>query len=133
MSVRAQVILSAVVGGIPMQVSWVPRAGDRRGGHGPAVRGRPWGPYTALKIPTMVISLGMLMLFEVIAQALTKGSGYVRWRGEISSMGTPPYNFVIAGIVGVLFYIISTRRNSATAYPCAWVHRLMWRSTRSQQ
>lgn len=106
MSVGAQVILSAVVGGILCRYLGFPGLVIGAVGTGLLCGAAMGAVYRFLKIPTMVISLGMLMLFEVIAQALTKGSGYVSLESEISSMGTPPYNFVIAGITGVLFYII---------------------------
>ncbi len=106
MSLGSQVILSAIVGGLLAR--YFGFAGLVIGSVGTGIiLGFVMGlVYKFLKIPTMVISLGMMMLFEVIAQRLTMGIGYVSLESEVASLGTTPNNFIIAIIAGVLFYII---------------------------
>ena len=106
MSVGAQVILSGVVGGILCRYFGIPGLFIGSIGTG-LLCGVAMGlVYRFLRIPTMVISLGMMMVFEVVAQFLTKGSGYVSVEGNVSALGAPPYNFVIAAVAGVIFYFI---------------------------
>ncbi len=106
MSIGAQVILSAVVGGIFYQ-QFGP-VGLFLGSIGTGlVCGLIMGlAYKFLKIPTMVISLGMLMVFEVVARLLTKGIGYVAVESDVAKLGSPPFNFIVAGVSAVLFYYI---------------------------
>lgn len=106
MSVGSQVILSAIVGGILSRYFGFGGLVIGSVGTGLLLGCAMGAVYKFLKIPTMVISLGMMMLFEVIAQMLTKGSGYVSVDGTISQFGTTPNNFIIAIIAGVIFFII---------------------------
>lgn len=106
MSLGAQVILSAIVGGLLYRYLGV--AGLFIGAVGTGLLcGVAMGlVYRFLKIPTMVISLGMLMLFEVIGQLLTVGAGSVAVGKDVTMLGAPPFNFIIAGIAAVIFFII---------------------------
>ena len=106
MSIGAQVILSAIVGGLLSQQMGV--AGLFIGAIGTGILcGMAMGAvYKFLKIPTMVISLGMLMLFEVIGRLLTTGVGYIKVDSSMAALGAAPLNFIIAGIAAVIFYII---------------------------
>lgn len=106
MSVGSQVILSAIVGGILSRYLGFPGLIIGAVGTGLLLGCIMGTIYKFLRIPTMVISLGMMMLFEVVGQMLTKGSGYVSVDGTISKWGTTPNNFIIAIIAGVIFFII---------------------------
>jgi len=106
LSIGSQVILSAVVGGILYQQIGV--AGLFIGAIGTGlICGVIMGClYRFLRIPTMVISLGMLMVFEVIAKLLTSGVGFITVESDVKQLGAPPVNFIIVGAACVLFYFI---------------------------
>lgn len=106
MSIGSQVILSAIVGGLLYRYFGL--AGLVFGCIGTGIiLGCIMGlVYCLLKIPTMVISLGMMMIFEVIGSLLSVGSGYIKVDNEVAQYGKSPYNFLIAGLAGVFFYIL---------------------------
>lgn len=65
--------------------------------------------YRWLKIPCMVISIGILMIFEVAGSKLVGSSGYLRISAEQSKVASYPYNVIITVIVGVFAYFLYYR------------------------
>ncbi len=62
--------------------------------------------YRYLRIPVMVVSLGIVMIYEVLGAKLTGSSGYLRIGSEIYKIGSYPNNIVILILAGVLCYIL---------------------------
>lgn len=106
MSAGAQVILIAVIGsklsltyGIPGLFIGCMITG--------LVLGLVMGvAYTTLRIPSMVISLGMAMIFEVIARWIAGFTANVILEKTVSMVGKAPYNFVFIACAGVIFLLI---------------------------
>ena len=59
-----------------------------------------------LKIPSLILSLGFLMIFEVIAGELLGSSSFIKIPSEIAAIGKTPYNYIIVVVLGVIFYFI---------------------------
>jgi len=55
--------------------------------------------YTALKIPSIVVTLGLLMVYETLGN-LYKGGGGIVLPDKLSIMGKAPYNMIL-GIVAI--------------------------------
>ncbi len=64
------------------------------------------GVYTLVRIPSLVVSLGMVLATEVIGLYLTNRAGYISIKNDISFIGSTPYNYIIAAIAAVFFYLI---------------------------
>ncbi|MFT3985569.1 MAG: hypothetical protein QM697_16825 [Lachnospiraceae bacterium] len=67
------------------------------------------GLYQILKIPAMVISLGIVLIYEVVAAKLAGSSGYIRISANQYSIGSYPYNIMIMLIAAIIFYILFYR------------------------
>lgn len=65
--------------------------------------------YRWLKIPCMVISIGILMIFEVAGSKLVGSSGYLRISAEQSAIASYPFNVIITLLVGVFAYFLYYR------------------------
>jgi len=106
LSMGSQVILCAIIGGVLAR--YLGFAGLVIGsvGTGLLLSLLMGTIYRVLKIPTMVVSLGMTYVFEVFGTILTKGIGYIDVTPEVAAMGNTPYNFVIGAIAAILFYLI---------------------------
>lgn len=63
------------------------------------------GLYHILRIPSMVLSVGIIMLYEVVAAVMGGAAAHVRIEDEIAAFGSYPYNVIILGIACVLFYL----------------------------
>jgi len=62
--------------------------------------------YRYLKIPSMVISLGVVLIFEVLGAKVSGSSGYVKIPNTISKVGSYPMNLVLTIIAGFILYIV---------------------------
>lgn len=82
------------------------------------------GLYATLKIPSIVVSLGALMLFEIagmkfsvlvgnISSSLSTGQ-YIKTPASLTFLGSTPWNFVILIITAVLFFLCYYRTKFAT-------------------
>ncbi len=82
------------------------------------------GLYATLKIPSIVVSLGALMLFEIagmkfsvfvgnISSSLSTGQ-YIKTPSSLTFLGATPWNFVILIVTAVLFYLCYYRTKFAT-------------------
>ena len=82
------------------------------------------GLFAVLKIPSLVVSLGMLMIFEIIGIRLSVMLGstapnlstglYIKTPANLTFLGAPPWNFVILAAVAVLHYILYYRTKFST-------------------
>lgn len=81
------------------------------------------GLFAFLKIPSFVISMGCLMVFEVMSETLTKKLGsvlpalstgqYLKAPENMLFLGKPPFNFIVLILVALLFEVINTRTKAA--------------------
>lgn len=62
--------------------------------------------YTTLRIPSMVISLGMALILEVIAKWIAGYTSNVVLERSVSMIGKAPLNFVFIIVSGVIFMLI---------------------------
>ena len=82
------------------------------------------GLFAGLKIPSIVISLGSLMVFETAGVYLARYCGkvlpeistgqYIKAPEQLLFLGKFPYNIFILIFVGILFQITNTRTKIAT-------------------
>ncbi len=62
--------------------------------------------YYLLKIPTIIVSIGMLLIYESAAGIVFQGNG-VKIPSEWVVFGTFPYNFIALLVVGVIAYLLN--------------------------
>lgn len=62
--------------------------------------------YNALKIPSLVLSLGFVMLLEVLSYAFLGKQSYVQITGKTMILGSRPWIYVIFIILAVIFYLL---------------------------
>jgi len=62
--------------------------------------------YRLFHIPAMVISIGVLLIYEVLAAKMAGSSGYVKIPAELYKIGSYPMNIIIVVLAAVLFYIL---------------------------
>ena len=77
------------------------------------------GLFWLLKIPSLIVSLGMLMLFEVAGVYLAQYTGnylpelstgyYLKMDQSLTFIGNAPVNYIILVLVAVLFYFVYYR------------------------
>lgn len=65
--------------------------------------------FNLLRIPSLVLSLGVVMLFEILCYAFLGSSSMVSVDKSIAFLGKTPWNFVICAIAGVIFYLLYYR------------------------
>lgn len=80
--------------------------------------------FALLKIPSLVVSLGALMVFEIIGIRLSVGLGkiapnlstgqYIKTPANLTFIGAPPWNFIILVAVAVLYHVIYYRTKFST-------------------
>lgn len=58
------------------------------------------------KIPSIVVSLVIAMIFEVIGAKVTNGLGFLKLDKELTILGGMPYNLIIVIITTVIFYLV---------------------------
>lgn len=81
------------------------------------------GLFAVLKIPSFVISLGSLMVFEVASEVLCKNGSkiwpsfatlqYFKAPESMLFLGKPPFNFIVLILVAVIFELVNTRTKTA--------------------
>jgi len=67
--------------------------------------------YRFLKVPSMVIALGFVLIFEVIGVRMAGGNGILRISLKSSAIGSYPANLVIAIVACVILYLIIYHSN----------------------
>lgn len=82
------------------------------------------GLFATLKIPSLVVSLGTLMLFEIVSVKIATGinsiipgistGAYLKTPASLTFLGTPPWNFIILFISAVIFHILNYQTEFAT-------------------
>lgn len=65
--------------------------------------------FNKLRIPSMVLSLGALMLLEIFAYAFLGSNAFLQIDSSLAVLGKVPYSFIICGIMAVIFYILYYR------------------------
>lgn len=81
------------------------------------------GLFASLKIPSFVISLGSLMVFEVVGERLTKYCAgvlpevanwqYLKVPDSMLFLGKAPYNFIVLIVIAIVFELVNTRTKIA--------------------
>lgn len=61
--------------------------------------------FIALKIPSMIVTIGLLMLYETFGNLYKGGSGAILTE-HLSLLGKPPYNIIFGLVTMVLAYIL---------------------------
>ncbi len=82
------------------------------------------GLFAGLKIPSIVISFGSLMVFEIAAVYLVRWCGtalpeistgqYIKAPENMLFLGSSPWNFVMLILIGILFDILNRKTKIAT-------------------
>ena len=63
--------------------------------------------YIAFRVPTMIVSLGVVMLYESLSGLLFNGSGIRLFMyGNLSILASQPYCYMIMALVLLVFYVI---------------------------
>lgn len=80
--------------------------------------------FAVLKIPSLVVSLGTLMLFEIAGVELSRyvetvapnvsAGSYIKAPDSLTFLGTSPWNFLILLLVAVLFRVCNYRTKFAS-------------------
>lgn len=81
------------------------------------------GLFKLLKIPSFVISLGSLMMFEVVGERLNKYCAvalpevatyqYFKAPVNMQFLGKVPYNFIVLILIAIVFELVNTRTKIA--------------------
>ncbi|MDO4272368.1 MAG: hypothetical protein Q4D16_01755 [Eubacteriales bacterium] len=58
------------------------------------------------RIPSIVVSLVIAMIFEVIGAKVTNGMGFLKLDKELAVLGGIPYNVIVVIITTVIFYYV---------------------------
>ncbi|WP_148411201.1 ABC transporter permease [Murimonas intestini] len=58
------------------------------------------------RIPSIVVSLVIAMIFEVIGAKITNGQGFLKLDKELTILGGMPYNLIVVVIAAVIFYFV---------------------------
>ena len=106
LAIGVKVIFGAVVGGM-LSKSWG-MAGLILGCFGGAMLGALVQAvfYRTLRIPSMVLSLGIIMIYEVAASLVCGAAAYVGIPSGISAVGSYPYNIIVLLLAGTFFYVV---------------------------
>ena len=82
------------------------------------------GLFATLKIPSLVVSLGTLMVFEIVSVRIATGinsvipgistGAYLKTPAALTFWGTPPWNFIVLIISAILFRILNYCTEFAT-------------------
>lgn len=62
--------------------------------------------YRTLRIPAMVVSLGVILIFEVVAAKIAGGTGYIEISPASTVWGGQIFAYIVLLIAAVLFYIV---------------------------
>lgn len=106
LSVGTRVILAATVGGVLGNRIGLPGivSGCLIGAVLPAaVMG---GLHNLLRLPSLVLSLGIVMTLEIVTSFVMGHSGQVAVAADIAILGKSPWCFVITGACAVVFFLL---------------------------
>lgn len=109
LSMGARTIFAAIIGGILAQKFGVAGliVGCFAGGLAVALIMAVL--YRVMKIPAMVISLGIILIFEVAGAKLVGSSGYLRIAESEYFIGSYPFNIILVLIASIFAYILYYR------------------------
>ena len=62
-----------------------------------------------LKVPSLVITIAMALIFEVIGHRLVGSMTFIRIDTSISFLANPPFNYIVLIVMAGLFYILLNR------------------------
>lgn len=62
--------------------------------------------YVILKIPSMIVSIGMMLILESLSVLVFGGNGVYMGGGEILLLGRFPYNAIIGLVVFIVIYVL---------------------------
>ncbi len=65
--------------------------------------------FNKLRIPSMVLSLGALMLLEIFAYVFLGRNAFIQISPQLAILGKTPYNLIICLIMAVIFYVLYYR------------------------
>lgn len=65
--------------------------------------------FNVLRIPSLVLSLGFVMIMEIIASSVMGTKGFLSIPANLAALGKAPWNYVICVVFAILFYIIYYR------------------------
>lgn len=65
--------------------------------------------FDKLRIPSLVLSLGAVMLLEIFCYLFLGDSSFIQISNAVAMLGKTPYNFIICIILAVVFYILYYR------------------------
>lgn len=62
--------------------------------------------HNLLKIPSLILSLGFVMLIEVVGSRMLGHSSFIKVDSSITFIGKAPYKYAICLVLAVIFYMI---------------------------
>lgn len=65
--------------------------------------------FDCLKIPSLVLSLGAVMLLEVFCYIFLGANSFIQISNETAVLGKTPYSFILCILLAVVFYILYYR------------------------
>ncbi|MGL5435815.1 MAG: ABC transporter permease [Lachnospiraceae bacterium] len=65
--------------------------------------------HNLFRIPSLVLSLGFVMLLEVVTHVVMGASSFLQISAKTAAMGKPPYNFIVGILLSVVFYVLYYR------------------------
>lgn len=63
------------------------------------------GIYRTLKIPSLVVSFGLVMIYEIMGAKLVNG-GFLTLKSDLTFLGTSPYNILVLIGTVIIFYLV---------------------------
>ncbi len=69
--------------------------------------------YNILKIPSLVLSLGFVMLLEVLSYAFLGKTSFIQISGNLTVLGRRPQIYIICLVLAVIFYLLYYRTGFA--------------------
>lgn len=67
------------------------------------------GLYRLLRIPALVLTIGLTMIYEMLGKIIAGKFGFVRIDSTYGFLSKSPYIFIVLGICAVVFYIFLDR------------------------
>lgn len=67
------------------------------------------GAFEVLKIPSLVLSLGAVMLLEVFCYLFLGDNSFVQISNEVAILGKTPWSYIICILLAVVFYVLYYR------------------------
>lgn len=106
LSVGTRVILAATCGGVLGNLWGIPGIiiGSLLGGILPAIL--MGGLHNLLRLPSLVLSLGIVLIFEIVTSSIMGHNGQVTVPGSIAILGKSPWCFIITIACAIVFFFL---------------------------